>query len=90
MRLDGCGHWTFDQDALVEAVASEVCRAYRPVREDCVRSWKTCMMDSMYEVPSDKTITSVHVTKEMVDENLLLEDKSGSITAIGEEQEKSA
>ena len=48
------------------------------------------MMDSMYEVPSDKTITSVHVTKEMVDENLLLEDKSGSITDIGEEQEKSA
>ena len=78
----------FDHDALVEVARKSIerktgARGLRAILENV-------MMDSMYEVPSDKTITSVHVTKEMVDENLLLEDKSGSITAIGEEQEKSA
>ena len=78
----------FDKDALLEIAETTLkrktgARGLRAILENV-------MMDSMYEVPSDKTITSVHVTKEMVDENLLLEYKSGSITAIGEEQEKSA
>ena len=87
LELDGV-KLEFDKDALLEIAETTLkrktgARGLRAILENV-------MMDSMYEVPSDKTITSVHVTKEMVDENLLLEDKSGSITAIGEEQEKSA
>ncbi len=33
------------------------------------------MMDYMYEVPSDDSIHELTITKEMVDENLILEDK---------------
>ena len=34
------------------------------------------MMDTMYEMPSDDSIKKVVITKEMVDDNLLLIDKS--------------
>ena len=47
-------------------------------------------MDYMYNVPSDKSIKIVQVTKDMVDENLLLDDKKEQVTAIEGEQEKSA
>ena len=41
------------------------------------------MMDFMYEVPSDDSIHELTITKEMVDENLILEDKrAGDVIEI--------
>ena len=34
------------------------------------------MMDSMYEIPSDDSVKKLTITKDMVDDNLILEDKS--------------
>ncbi|MBQ5426358.1 MAG: ATP-dependent Clp protease ATP-binding subunit ClpX [Pseudobutyrivibrio sp.] len=50
------------------------------------------MMDYMYHVPSDESITEITVTKEMVDDNLLLIDKDdeGSVVSIEDKKEKSA
>lgn len=69
----------FDREALTEIAKKSIerktgARGLRAIMENV-------MMDYMYEVPSDETITSVQVTKEMVDDNLVLMDK---------EQEKSA
>ena len=49
-------------------------------------------MDYMYHVPSDESITEITVTKEMVDDNLLLIDKDdeGSVVSIEDKKEKSA
>lgn len=78
----------FDRDALVEIAKKSIerktgARGLRAIVENV-------MMDYMYNVPSDKSIKIVQVTKDMVDENLLLDDKKEQVTAIEGEQEKSA
>ena len=48
-------------------------------------------MDYMYTVPSDDNIKKVVVTKEMVDNNLRLEDKKDDVLTIEDKKkEKSA
>lgn len=44
------------------------------------------MMDYMYHVPSDKSIRQVVVTKQMVDDNLLLEEKKPAETLALEQK----
>lgn len=78
----------FDRDALVEIAKKSIerktgARGLRAIMENV-------MMDYMYNVPSDKSIKIVQVTKDMVDENLLLDDKKEQVKAIEGEQEKSA
>ncbi len=53
---------------------------------------ESVMMDYMYHVPSDESITEITVTKEMVDNNLLLIDKDAeaSVVSIEDKKEKSA
>ena len=53
---------------------------------------ESVMMDFMYHVPSDESITEITVTKEMVNDNLLLIDKDdeGNVVSIEEKKEKSA
>ena len=55
---------------------------------------ESVMMDFMYHVPSDESITEITVTKQMVDDNLLLVDKDaddeGSVVSIEDKKEKSA
>ena len=42
----------------------------RPEPEGCAPSWKTVMMDLMYEIPSDPMPSaSVRITKDAVDRN---------------------
>ena len=65
---------TFDDDALKAmahlAIERETgARGLRAIMENV-------MMDTMYEMPSDDSIKKVVITKEMVDDNLLLIDKS--------------
>ena len=44
-------------------------------------------MDTMYEIPSDDSIKNVVITKEMVDDNLLLIDKKeAEVKMISEKQ----
>lgn len=78
----------FDREALVEIAKKSIerktgARGLRAIMENV-------MMDYMYEVPSDDSITSVQVTKEMVDENLILMEKSDKVEDISQKQEKSA
>ncbi len=53
---------------------------------------ESVMMDYMYHVPSDESITEITVNKEMVDNNLLLIDKDSeaSVVSIEDKKEKSA
>lgn len=53
---------------------------------------ESVMMDHMYHVPSDESITEITVTKQMVDDNLILTDKSkdSSVVSIEDKKEKSA
>ncbi|WP_090394638.1 ATP-dependent Clp protease ATP-binding subunit ClpX [Pseudobutyrivibrio sp. C4] len=53
---------------------------------------ESVMMDYMYHVPSDESITEIIVNKEMVDNNLLLIDKDAeaSVVSIEDKKEKSA
>lgn len=52
---------------------------------------ESVMMDYMYHVPSDDSIKSITVTKEMVDDNLLLIDKDNKeVISIENKKEKSA
>ena len=78
----------FDREALVEIARKSIerktgARGLRAIMENV-------MMDYMYEVPSDDSIQSVQVTKEMVDENLILMDKTEKVEEISNKQEKSA
>ena len=78
----------FDQDALVEIARKSIerktgARGLRAIMENV-------MMDYMYQVPSDKSIKIVQVTKDMVDENLVLENKQIHQDTIDSKQEKSA
>lgn len=79
----------FERDALVEIAKKSIerktgARGLRAIMENV-------MMDYMYEVPSDDSISKVCITKEMVDENLLLRAKSQEPEPTEDEkQEKSA
>ena len=89
-KMDGV-KLEFEEDALREIAKKSIerktgARGLRAIVE-------SVMMDYMYHVPSDKTITEIHVTKEMVDNNLLLIDKESndnSVVSIEDAQEKSA
>ncbi len=77
---------TFDQDALIEIARKSIerktgARGLRAIMENV-------MMDYMYEVPTDMSVKKVHITKEIVDENLLLMEKKDE--GIGDSEEKSA
>ncbi len=63
----------FEEDALYEIAKKSNerktgARGLRAIMENV-------MMDKMYEIPSDESITKVVISKEMVDENLILEEK---------------
>ena len=79
----------FDKDALVEIAKKSIerktgARGLRAIMENV-------MMDYMYTVPSDDNIKKVVVTKEMVDNNLRLEDKKDDVLTIEDKKkEKSA
>ena len=79
----------FDKEALVEIAKKSIerktgARGLRAIMENV-------MMDYMYTVPSDDNIKKVVVTKEMVDNNLRLEDKKDDVVAIEDKKkEKSA
>ncbi|SFH90600.1 ATP-dependent Clp protease ATP-binding subunit ClpX [Pseudobutyrivibrio sp. OR37] len=80
----------FEDDALREIAKKSIerktgARGLRAIVENV-------MMDYMYHVPSDESITEITVTKEMVDDNLLLIDKDaeGSVVSIEDKKEKSA
>lgn len=79
----------FDKDALVEIAKKSIerktgARGLRAIMENV-------MMDYMYTVPSDNNIKKLVVTKEMVDNNLRLEDKKDDVLAIEDKKkEKSA
>lgn len=80
----------FEEDALREIAKKSIerktgARGLRAIVENV-------MMDYMYHVPSDESITEITVTKEMVDDNLLLIDKDdeGSVVSIEDKKEKSA
>ena len=89
-KMDGV-KLEFEEDALREIAKKSIerktgARGLRAIVE-------SVMMDYMYHVPSDETITEIHVTKEMVDNNLLLIDKESndnSVVSIEDTQEKSA
>ena len=79
----------FDKDALVEIAKKSIerktgARGLRAIMENV-------MMDYMYTVPSDNNIKKLVVTKEMVDNNLRLEDKKKDVLALEDKKkEKSA
>jgi ATP-dependent Clp protease ATP-binding subunit ClpX len=79
----------FDKDALVEIAKKSIerktgARGLRAIMENV-------MMDYMYTVPSDDKIKKLVVTKEMVDNNLRLEDKKDDVLTIEDKKkEKSA
>ena len=79
----------FDKEALVEIAKKSIerktgARGLRAIMENV-------MMDYMYTVPSDDNIKKVVVTKEMVDNNLRLEDKKDDVLTIEDKKkEKSA
>ena len=80
----------FEDDALREIAKKSIerktgARGLRAIVENV-------MMDYMYHVPSDESITEITVTKEMVDNNLLLIDKDdeSSVVSIEDKKEKSA
>ncbi|CBK73890.1 endopeptidase Clp ATP-binding regulatory subunit (clpX) [Butyrivibrio fibrisolvens 16/4] len=89
-KMDGVKLF-FEDDALREIAKKSIerktgARGLRAIVE-------SVMMDYMYHVPSDETITEITVTKEMVDNNLLLIDKDsdeGSVVSIEDKKEKSA
>ena len=75
---------TFTPEA-IEAIAEKTikrrtgARGLRAIMENV-------MMDYMYHVPSDKSIHQVVVTKQMVDDNLLLEEKKPAETLALEQK----
>ena len=88
-KMDGV-KLDFEEDALREIAKKSIerktgARGLRAIVE-------SVMMDYMYHVPSDETITEITVTKEMVDNNLLLVDKKdeGGVVSIEDKKEKSA
>ena len=73
LKMDGV-KLQFEDDALCEIAKKSIerktgARGLRAIMENI-------MMDYMYHAPSDDSITEINITKEMVDKNLLLEDKN--------------
>ncbi len=71
---------SFDEDALREIAKKSIerktgARGLRAIME-------SVMMDDMYHIPSRKDVETVVITKDKVDNNLLLEDKSAEIVGI--------
>ena len=88
-KMDGV-KLEFEEDALREIAKKSIerktgARGLRAIVE-------SVMMDYMYHVPSDESITEITVNKEMVDSNLLLVDKEdeASVVSIEDKKEKSA
>ena len=88
-KMDGV-KLNFEDDALREIAKKSIerktgARGLRAIVE-------SVMMDYMYHVPSDESITEITVTKEMVDDNLLLIDKDNdeNVVPIEDKKEKSA
>ena len=90
-KMDGV-KLEFEEDALREIAKKSIerktgARGLRAIVE-------SVMMDHMYHVPSDESIVEITVTKEMVDSNLLLIDKTSegedSVVSIEDKKEKSA
>ena len=66
----------FEDEALAEIAKKSIerktgARGLRAIMENV-------MMDDMYHVPSDPSITSLKITQQMVDDNIVLEDKKNS------------
>jgi len=88
-KMDGV-KLKFEEEALREIAKKSIerktgARGLRAIVE-------SVMMDYMYHVPSDETITEITVTKEMVDNNLLLVNKKedASVVSIEDKKEKTA
>lgn len=76
----------FEREALLEIARKSIqrktgARGLRAIVENV-------LMDYMYHVPSDETIRQVTVTKQMVDDNLLLIDKQQSASLEQKEEAK--
>lgn len=79
---------TFDREALVEIARKSMerktgARGLRAIMENV-------MMDYMYRIPSDDKVTHLHVTKEIVDDNILLIERKDGVVPIAEKPDKSA
>ena len=75
-ELDGV-KLDFDHDALIEIARKSIerktgARGLRAIIENV-------MMDFMFEVPSDDSIEQVTITKDIVDKNLILENKKAAL-----------
>ncbi len=86
-KLDGV-KLEFEDEALREIARKSIerktgARGLRAIVE-------SVMMDDMYYIPSDESITSITVTKEKVDNNLLLIDKKDEGVIAIDKKEKSA
>ncbi len=86
-KLDGV-KLEFEEEALREIARKSIerktgARGLRAIVE-------SVMMDDMYYIPSDKSIKKITVTKEKVDNNLLLIDKKNENVIAVEKKEKSA
>ena len=78
----------FEDDALTEIAKKSIerktgARGLRAIMENV-------MMDTMYEMPSDDSIRNVVITKEMVDDNLLLIDKKEAEVKMLSEKKETA
>lgn len=76
----------FDQEALLEIARKSIqrktgARGLRAIVENV-------LMDDMYHVPSDDSIRQVVVTKQMVDDNLMLVDKASAPLEIEQKHEE--
>lgn len=77
---------SFTQDAL-EAIAEKSlerktgARGLRAIMENV-------MMDDMYSVPSDDSVSNLEITREKVESNLLLIDKKSEVLSIEEKKDK--
>lgn len=86
-KLDGV-KLEFEEEALREIARKSIerktgARGLRAIVE-------SVMMDDMYYIPSDKSIKKITVTKEKVDNNLLLIDKKNEDVIAIDKKEKSA
>ncbi len=77
---------TFDDEALQEIARKSLerktgARGLRAIMENV-------MMDYMYRVPTDDSITSLAITKDLVDENILLIEREEDIVHIDDIEER--
>lgn len=82
-RMDGV-ELSFNDDALREIAKKSIerktgARGLRAIVENV-------LMEDMYHVPSDESVKEILITKEKVDSNLILEDKSKDTGIIGIEE----